>query len=356
MFRGCTSLTIAPELPATTLAHGCYEYMFYGCTSLRTAPVLQAITLAEWCYQYMFYGCTLLNTAPTLPATTLVTGCYYRMFYDCKNINYIKCYAIDISVANCLTDWLYNVSYSGNFYKISSVEYSSGVNGIPSGWSKKYLNTFKVNDYNILSMTSSNDIYYIKLEESENHTITIKNEYPIDWSITSDSGNISFSESSGNEGTFIIDIIGNINEIEYITILDKKLALSYNIDTGKYNEYTFNATEITNTYSSSNSYKVNNSDLFANIFKNGNNNQITFYINNIKFITNCTYSYVNVIGTQDTRGTWKHLRINNTYPYIYIEVNTYDGSMYSRLESLTINIDKSLNINQGDTFTVLIKK
>lgn len=28
LFNGCTSLTQAPELPATTLGHGCYEFMF----------------------------------------------------------------------------------------------------------------------------------------------------------------------------------------------------------------------------------------------------------------------------------------------------------------------------------------
>jgi hypothetical protein len=34
MFRDCTSLTQAPELPATTLASSCYTQMFYKCTAL----------------------------------------------------------------------------------------------------------------------------------------------------------------------------------------------------------------------------------------------------------------------------------------------------------------------------------
>jgi hypothetical protein len=38
MFSGCTSLTTAPELPATTLAYACYQQMFVGCTSLTEAP------------------------------------------------------------------------------------------------------------------------------------------------------------------------------------------------------------------------------------------------------------------------------------------------------------------------------
>ena len=35
MFQGCTSLTTAPELPATSLANFCYGYMFQGCTNIK---------------------------------------------------------------------------------------------------------------------------------------------------------------------------------------------------------------------------------------------------------------------------------------------------------------------------------
>ena len=68
LFNGCTSLTTAPELPATTLANYCYASMFMGCSSLTTAPELPSTTLAEGCYSSMFYGCSSLTTAPALPA------------------------------------------------------------------------------------------------------------------------------------------------------------------------------------------------------------------------------------------------------------------------------------------------
>ena len=35
MFNGCTSLTTAPKLPATTLVRWCYFGMFEGCTNLK---------------------------------------------------------------------------------------------------------------------------------------------------------------------------------------------------------------------------------------------------------------------------------------------------------------------------------
>ena len=71
MFCGCTSLTQAPTLPATTLATYCYSHMFEGCTSLTQAPALPATTLAESCYYDMFDGCTSLTQAPALARTTV---------------------------------------------------------------------------------------------------------------------------------------------------------------------------------------------------------------------------------------------------------------------------------------------
>ena len=75
------------ENPPTSISTGnCYHSMFSGCTNLTTAPVLPATTLANYCYQYMFLGCTSLTTAPVLPATTLAQGCYSGMFNGCTKL------------------------------------------------------------------------------------------------------------------------------------------------------------------------------------------------------------------------------------------------------------------------------
>lgn len=86
MFYGCKSLTKAPELPATTLISYCYSGMFGGCTNLTQAPELPATTLAYSCYSGMFRGCTSLTKAPELPATTLAGDCYYAMFRGCTSL------------------------------------------------------------------------------------------------------------------------------------------------------------------------------------------------------------------------------------------------------------------------------
>ena len=86
MFQGCTALTQAPLLPATTLVDSCYVYMFSGCTALTQAPLLPATTLANSCYEGMFQGCTALTQAPSLPATTLANSCYEAMFQGCTSL------------------------------------------------------------------------------------------------------------------------------------------------------------------------------------------------------------------------------------------------------------------------------
>ena len=86
LFKGCTSLTRAPALPATSLADHCYSHMFNGCTSLTKAPVLKSTSLADHCYEGMFNGCTSLTKTPALPATTLATSCYTGMFQGCTSL------------------------------------------------------------------------------------------------------------------------------------------------------------------------------------------------------------------------------------------------------------------------------
>ena len=111
LFYGCTALTSAPDLPATTLANECYERMFYGCTSLTSAPELKATTLANRCYFGMFSGCTSLEKAPELKATTLKTECYESMFNGCTKLSSVTMLAPSNQISpatDCCYNWLYN--------------------------------------------------------------------------------------------------------------------------------------------------------------------------------------------------------------------------------------------------------
>ena len=124
-------------LPATTLAnaYGCYLCMFQGCTGLTSAPSLPATTLAVNCYYGMFQNCSSLTTAPALPATTLAETCYFGMFSGCTNLNHIECYATDISASSCTTNWVNGVAENGTFIKNPNMSsWTAGNDGIPSGW------------------------------------------------------------------------------------------------------------------------------------------------------------------------------------------------------------------------------
>ena len=160
MFSGCKSLTTAPELPATTLASYCYQYMFFECelletapslpstklsqacyfgmfgkcSSLTVAPELPATTLVSNCYQNMFIDCASLTTAPALPATTLVNSCYYGMFTRCVHLSYIKA-MFTTTPSGETGNWVNGVASTGTFVKNAAATWDvTGKNGIPSNW------------------------------------------------------------------------------------------------------------------------------------------------------------------------------------------------------------------------------
>lgn len=124
-------------LPATTITDNCYAYMFRGCTSLTTAPQLPATELVYDCYGSMFSSCESLTEAPQLPATTLADWCYRYMFMGCTSLNKIITCANDISASSCLDGWLDSVAPTGTFYNLGRATYKTGASGIPSGWTEE---------------------------------------------------------------------------------------------------------------------------------------------------------------------------------------------------------------------------
>ena len=105
LFKGCTALTSAPELPATKLAHSCYSEMFEGCTSLVNAPDLPATTLEPSCYSKMFKGCIALTGAPELKAEEILNASCQSMFEGCTSlVNAPALLQATILAANCYTN------------------------------------------------------------------------------------------------------------------------------------------------------------------------------------------------------------------------------------------------------------
>ena len=83
----------------------------------------------------MFSGCTGLTTAPELPATTLAAYCYNFMFSGCSNLNYIKAMFTTTPSNSYTQNWVRGVATTGTFVKNSAATWEvTGPNGIPEGW------------------------------------------------------------------------------------------------------------------------------------------------------------------------------------------------------------------------------
>jgi len=55
------------------------------------------------------------------------------MFNGCTKLNYIKVCATSWNV-NDASNWVYNISSTGDFYKPEETTIPSGENGIPNNW------------------------------------------------------------------------------------------------------------------------------------------------------------------------------------------------------------------------------
>ena len=168
MFQN-TSITEAPDLPATELGGGCYLHMFRNCTKLKTTPtILPATKLTTNCYAHMFRNCPLLTDTPILPATTLVNYCYNNMFNGCTNLNYIKCLATNISASKCTENWVSGVAATGIFERdVTNNSWTTGVNGIPTGWCANA-------SFGGLKFTAAADNSFVKMNVSGTWTPDMK--------------------------------------------------------------------------------------------------------------------------------------------------------------------------------------
>ena len=139
LFRNCTELISAPELPATDLSDYCYNQMFSGCENLTTAPSLPATTMKKYCYWGMFYRCTSLTTAPELKATKLEQSCYKQMFLECKKLSSVTMLATEIhdNQSSELDKWLDNAGTSATSRTLklnSGTEYNAIQSYLPDNW------------------------------------------------------------------------------------------------------------------------------------------------------------------------------------------------------------------------------
>ena len=85
LFEG-TSITEAPELPATSLSSGVEYQAMFAYTPLTKPPRLPATVLGEGTYADMFKNCTSLASLSEIHATNIPTNCCLKMYQGCTGI------------------------------------------------------------------------------------------------------------------------------------------------------------------------------------------------------------------------------------------------------------------------------
>lgn len=98
------------KLPPNGNSWDLYARMFKDCSLLVKAPELPSTTVENRCYQGMFADCHSLTTTPILPASILDIECYDSMFLHCPSIRNIVCLATDISAYNCMQYFITDIN------------------------------------------------------------------------------------------------------------------------------------------------------------------------------------------------------------------------------------------------------
>jgi hypothetical protein len=114
-----------------TVPNNGFLKLFSNCTTLTSAPDLPATHFGEFCYTLMFENCTSLTKAPYLPKPENFNGQYQYMFNGCSNLNEIE---VGFTEWNDMSmeGWLYNVSPTGTF--ICPKELPDNRMFIPKSW------------------------------------------------------------------------------------------------------------------------------------------------------------------------------------------------------------------------------
>lgn len=174
MFDSCPNLTSIPDLTSiNSLGRYCYEYMFANCDKLVCTStfngvgsdanffyglkILKLIGVAQnyndnmlmyryymfgdnitnlpvGCCSNMFRNCKKLIYGPFIQNKTINTDCYKEMFYGCNSLKRIFYNSSTKPTDFFTSNWTYNASSSGNFYKGTSATWNNSDANIPSNW------------------------------------------------------------------------------------------------------------------------------------------------------------------------------------------------------------------------------
>ena len=117
-----------------------------NCNSMLSMDFENITSLSKYKYAFvsLFKGCTSLTKAPALPATTLSDYCYYYLFDGCKSLKEVRISATK-TATGALANWLGNACTTGDLYcDPNATIFPSGISGIPAKWRRLNINDYPV--------------------------------------------------------------------------------------------------------------------------------------------------------------------------------------------------------------------
>ncbi len=108
---------------------------------------------SSYCFYKLFSGCTSLTQAPELPATTLTEKCYGEMFLGCTSLSEIQVSFSDWGSDSGTGSWVKDVAPTGTFICLYTLPLRYGESWIPKDWAVKYAG----GEANYLTFTAEED-------------------------------------------------------------------------------------------------------------------------------------------------------------------------------------------------------
>lgn len=130
LFNGASYLRKAPELVVCNSDGAYYSAFAYSGIESIEIPSIIAYNNAR----LICNNCMYLNKV-TITGTQVGIDALRNAFNECRVLNFMTVEFTSFA-ANSLSYWLSNVSPSGDFYCPAELTIPTGVNGIPSGWTR----------------------------------------------------------------------------------------------------------------------------------------------------------------------------------------------------------------------------
>lgn len=112
----------------------CFTRLFYNEKLLVKAPELVQMNLAMSSYNSLLAYTSIKEIV--LYAKIIPQFGYYNLLSGSTMVSKITTYMTDVSSEMCLSNWVYRVAATGDFYCPAELTIPTGDSGIPSGWTR----------------------------------------------------------------------------------------------------------------------------------------------------------------------------------------------------------------------------